>query len=71
MRMVLVLIFLIVMVVFALENQSQAIVNLGPFAVEESLGIIIIVTFVIGVFIGRSLTVSRDIKDIQKRYTKS
>lgn len=71
MRLVLMLVFLFVMVVFALENQSPALVNFGPFSIEESMGIIVIVTFVVGVFIGRSLTVNRDIKDIQKRYTKS
>ena len=42
MRTVLVLIFLLLMVFFALENQLQTTVILGPFAITQSVAIIVI-----------------------------
>ena len=68
MRTVLVLIFLLLMVFFALENQLQTTVILGPFAITQSVAIIVISTFIVGVIIGRAVTLPRA---IQGRISKS
>jgi|GEM_PF-5491563 len=68
MRTVLVLVFLLLMVFFALENQLQTTVILGPFAITQSVAIIVISTFIVGVIIGRAVTLPRA---IQGRISKS
>ncbi len=68
MRTVLVLVFLLLMVFFALENQLQTTVIVGPFAITQSVAIIVISTFIIGVIIGRAVTLPRA---IQGRISKS
>lgn len=68
MRTVLVLIFLLLAVYFALENQAPTTVVLGPFAISQSVGIVVISTFIIGVLAGRAITLP---SAISKRVSKA
>ena len=56
MRTILAFILALITVLFAKDNQAEMILNLGPFELRESVSIIIICTFILGVITGLSAT---------------
>lgn len=56
MRTILAFVLALVTVLFAMDNQTQMILNIGPFQIEQSVAIIIISTFIFGIITGISAT---------------
>lgn len=61
MRTVLVFVLALLIVLFAMDNQMETTVILGPFAVQQSVAIVVISTFILGVITGRAATLPKAI----------
>ena len=56
MRIILAFVLALITVLFAMDNQTEMVLNIGPFELRESVAIIVISTFILGVITGLSAT---------------
>lgn len=69
------LLLAVLAVIFALQNPDQITVNLGPFEIDGSTALILIVTFALGAFVGflamipSKLKSRKTVKSLKKQAT--